>query len=106
LGCGDTVDANCLFGARVACNDFDVARGDAEGIGEELADSFVGAAIFGRGGDFDFEAVGVGADDLVPAGVGDDFEVDEAGRSGGVVGEHGREGRKACAVVLEVSRQS
>jgi hypothetical protein len=95
LSGGAARNSDSFFGAGVAGDDFDVARGDVEGVGEELADGLVGAAVFGRGGDFDFEAVGVGADDLGAAGVGDDLEVDEAGRSGGVVGEHVREGMGA-----------
>ena len=84
------MDTDAFEGVGVAGDDGDAGGGDVEGASEEGFDGFVGLAVFGGFGDFDFEGVAEESDEGVAAGVGDDFGGDDEAVGGGFDAEgHG-----------------
>lgn len=91
VGQREAVDAEEFLPRGIAAEDGDGAAREAERLGEEFAEHFVGAALHGWRVDFDFEGVAEPADDLAARGVGDRFDGERAG-SGGHDGGWPRDG--------------
>ena len=72
----DADDAEGLALAGGAADEDDLAAGEAQEIGEEIDEGFVGGAVDRRGGELDAEAIAVDADDAAPGGAGDHLHVD------------------------------
>src|SRR5690606_38910642 len=93
----EAVDAEAFLAGFFAGDHGDGAAGEAERVGEEVAEFVVGAA-FERGCvDLDFEGVAEPADDLVAGRVGDGLDGDRAGAG------HGENQSRASARAARMS---
>ena len=68
-------------------DDGDLRKWEAKRLSDEIFDGAIGAAIFGRLGNFDFQGGTQGSGDLRAAGIGDHFDMKEKTIS--VLHEHG-----------------
>ena len=62
------MDAQHLDARAIAAEDFDVGLGDADRLGQELLECFVGGTVHRWRGECDLEGAFLNADDTIAAG--------------------------------------